>query len=71
MISALGRHPLVTQLFVAGGDFLDSDTVFGVKEPITVPFPVQDGPAPAGAPPRAAAGGRWRRLDFTFRLAAG
>jgi protocatechuate 3,4-dioxygenase beta subunit len=71
MISAPGRRPLVTQLFVAGGDYLDSDTVFGVKEPIIVPFPVQDGPAPGGAPASAASGGAWRRLDFTFRLAGG
>jgi maleylacetate reductase len=63
MIAAPGLHTLVTQLFVEGGDYLDSDTVFGVKEAIIVPFPVQDGAAPDG---RA---GPWRRLDFTFRLA--
>lgn len=62
MIAAPGRHTLVTQLFVEGGDYLDSDTVFGVKDPITVPFPLQDGPSPDGRP------GPWRRLDFTFRL---
>lgn len=71
MISAPGRRTLVTQLFVAGGDYLDSDTVFGVKEPIIVPFPVQDGPAPAGAPASAAPGSPWRRVDFTFQLAGG
>ncbi|MCW2758568.1 MAG: alcohol dehydrogenase [Nocardioidaceae bacterium] len=63
MIAAPGHHTLITQLFVEGGDYLDSDTVFGVKEAITVPFPEQDGPAPDG---RA---GPWRRLEFTFRLA--
>jgi protocatechuate 3,4-dioxygenase beta subunit len=63
MIAAPGKHTLVTQLFVEGGDYLDSDTVFGVKEPITVPFPVQADPAPDGRP------GPWRRLHFTFRLA--
>jgi protocatechuate 3,4-dioxygenase beta subunit len=70
MISAPGHRTLITQLFVEGGDYLDSDTVFGVKAPIIVPFPVQDAPAPEGAPTRAGAGGVWRRLDFTFRLAA-
>ena len=63
MIAAPGVHTLVTQLFVEGGDYLDSDTVFGVKDAITVPYPLQDGPAPDGRP------GPWRRLDFTFQLA--
>jgi protocatechuate 3,4-dioxygenase beta subunit len=62
-IAAEGHAPLVTQLFVEGGDYLDSDTVFGVKEPITVPFPVQTGPAPDGRD------GPWRRLTYTFHLA--
>jgi protocatechuate 3,4-dioxygenase beta subunit len=64
MIAAPGLHTLVTQLFVEGGDYLDSDTVFGVKDPIIVPFPEQDAPAPDGRE------GPWRRLDFTFQLAA-
>lgn len=63
MISAPGVHTLITQLFVEGGEYLDSDTVFGVKEAIIVPFPLQDGPAPDGRT------GPWRRLDFTFQLA--
>jgi maleylacetate reductase len=64
MIAAPGLHTLVTQLFVEGGDYLDSDTVFGVKDAIIVPFPEQEPPAPDGS-----AGPR-RRLDFTFQLAA-
>jgi len=63
MIAAPGRHTLITQLFVEGGDYLDSDTVFGVKTPIIVPFPLQAEPAPDGRH------GPWRRLGFTFRLA--
>jgi maleylacetate reductase len=63
MIAAPGKRTLVTQLFVEGGDYLASDTVFGVKEPLTVGFPVQDYPAPDGRP------GPWRRLHFTFQLA--
>jgi protocatechuate 3,4-dioxygenase beta subunit len=63
-LSAPGHATLVTQLFVEGGDYLDSDTVFGVKEAIVVPFPPQPAPAPDGrdAP--------WRRLTYSFRLAA-
>jgi protocatechuate 3,4-dioxygenase beta subunit len=65
MIAAEGRPTLVTQLFVEGGEYLDSDSVFGVKEPLIVPFPVQE-----GTPPDGRAVETWRRLDFTFRLAA-
>lgn len=68
MIGAPGRHQLITQLFVEGGDHLDSDTVFGVKPSLVVPFPVADEPAPDGAPEAARARG-WRRLSYTFRLA--
>jgi len=38
MLSAPGYRRLVTQLFVAGGEYLDSDTVFGVKGPLIVEF---------------------------------
>ena len=65
MIGAPGRRRLVTQLFVAGGAYLDSDAVFGVKDALVVDFPEHDGPTPDGRP----AGGPWRSLDYTFRLA--
>ena len=63
MIAAPGRHTLITQLFVEGGAYLDSDTVFGLKARIIVPFSPQAGPTPDGRD------GPWRRLGFTFRLA--
>lgn len=56
MISAPGFQRLVTQLFVAGGEYLDSDTVFGVKEPLIVDFPAQGDDDQ-------------RRLEFTFQIA--
>ncbi len=65
MIAAPGHRRLVTQLFVAGGDYLDSDTVFGVKEALIVEFAERDGPTPDG---RGVAG-PWRSVEFTFRLA--
>lgn len=65
MISAPGQQRLVTQLFVAGGAHLDSDTVFGVKDALVVDFPEGEGPAPDGRPTE----GTWRRLEYTFRLA--
>ncbi|WP_134731262.1 maleylacetate reductase and hydroxyquinol 1,2-dioxygenase domain-containing protein [Amycolatopsis nivea] len=64
MIAKPGYRTLVTQLFVRGGDYLDSDTVFGVKDGLIVDFAEQTGPAPDGREP-------WRRLDFTFRISPG
>jgi len=66
MLSAPGYRRLVTQLFVAGGEYLDSDTVFGVKGPLIVEFAERTGPTPDGRRVE----GAWRSLDFTFRLAA-
>ncbi|MER5914942.1 maleylacetate reductase and hydroxyquinol 1,2-dioxygenase domain-containing protein [Streptomyces sp. NPDC001982] len=65
MIDAPGHRKLVTQLFVSGGDYLDSDTVFGVKDELVVDFTPHTGPTPDGRP----LDGEWRRLDYTFRIA--
>ncbi|WP_284742514.1 maleylacetate reductase and hydroxyquinol 1,2-dioxygenase domain-containing protein [Amycolatopsis sp. RTGN1] len=54
MIAKPGYRTLITQLFVAGGEYLDSDTVFGVKDGLIVDF--------TGRP------GGGRALDFTFRI---
>jgi maleylacetate reductase len=55
MIAKPGYRTLITQLFVAGGEYLDSDTVFGVKDGLIVDFTEQPD-------------GTGRRLDFTFRI---
>ncbi|MFD7439229.1 maleylacetate reductase and hydroxyquinol 1,2-dioxygenase domain-containing protein [Streptomyces sp. NPDC059861] len=65
MIDAPGHRRLVTQLFVAGGSYLDSDTVFGVKDQLVVDFAPQPGPTPDGR----SLDGEWRRLDHVFRIA--
>ncbi|MGW2564544.1 maleylacetate reductase and hydroxyquinol 1,2-dioxygenase domain-containing protein [Streptomyces sp. NPDC001514] len=65
MISAPGHRRLVTQLFVKGGPYMDSDTVFGVKEGLVVDFAPRTGPTPDGR----AVDGEWRSLQFTFRIA--
>ena len=65
MIMAPGYQKLITQLFVAGGDYLDSDTVFGVKDGLIVDFVPHTGPTPDGR----AVDGEWRSLDFTFHIA--
>jgi protocatechuate 3,4-dioxygenase beta subunit len=65
LIQAPGYHQLITQLFVAGGAYLDSDTVFGVKSPLVVDFAAGEG-AP---PPGRTVDGPWRHVTYTFRLA--
>ncbi|WP_410675770.1 maleylacetate reductase and hydroxyquinol 1,2-dioxygenase domain-containing protein [Amycolatopsis sp. cmx-4-68] len=55
MIAKPGYRTLITQLFVAGGEYLGSDTVFGVKDGLIVEFTEEPG-------------GTGRRLDFTFRI---
>ncbi|MFI6489019.1 maleylacetate reductase and hydroxyquinol 1,2-dioxygenase domain-containing protein [Streptomyces sp. NPDC050564] len=65
MISAPGHQRLVTQLFVKGGHYMDSDTVFGVKEGLVVDFAPRVGPPPADR----AIDEEWRSLQFTFRIA--
>jgi len=44
IVSAPGHDPLVTHLFPTGADYLGDDVVFGVRQPLVVPFePVADG----------------------------
>ncbi len=64
MINAPGHRRLVTQLFVDGGAYLDSDTVFGVKDDLVVDFAAQTGPTPDGR----VIDGEWRLLTYTFRI---
>jgi maleylacetate reductase len=66
LIVAAGYRRLVTQLFVAGGDYLDSDAVFGVKDDLIVDFDRCSGPTPDGRPVH----GEWCRVEFTFRIAS-
>jgi maleylacetate reductase len=65
MISAPGYRRLVTQLFVAGGAYLDSDTVFGVKDDLIVDFAPGRGSPPGGRQ----VDGEWRSVRYTFRIA--
>lgn len=71
LINAVGYQQLITQLFVAGGPYLDlsngrGDTVFGVKDDLIVDFRPQHGPTPDGG----GIDGDWRLLEFTFHVAA-
>jgi protocatechuate 3,4-dioxygenase beta subunit len=65
MISAPGHTRLTTQLFVAGGEYLNSDTVFGVKPELVVDFTERTGPTPDGRE----INGKWHSLTYDFRIA--
>jgi catechol 1,2-dioxygenase len=66
MITAPGYHPLVTHIFDKGGDYLDSDTVFAVKDSLKVDFVEHSTPETLGSrvgltPPYVTA-----EFDFTL-----
>ena len=49
LIEEPGHHRLVTHLFRAGAEYLDSDVVFGTKDALIVPFEERPaGPSPDG-----------------------
>jgi hydroxyquinol 1,2-dioxygenase len=65
LIAAPGYETLVTHLFVAGGDYLDSDAVYGVKSSLIVQLEAHDEPTwPDGTP----APKRWFRMSYRFAL---
>jgi len=66
-ISAAGHRTLVTHLFVAGGAYLDSDVVFGVKQSLVVDLAQH---APGTAPDGRACPAGWKTLDHRFQLSA-
>ncbi|MEU0969609.1 intradiol ring-cleavage dioxygenase [Streptomyces sp. NPDC005917] len=45
IVSAEGHAPVTTHIFVAGGEYLDSDAVFAVKESLVQDFTPTDDPA--------------------------
>jgi hydroxyquinol 1,2-dioxygenase len=67
MVTAPGYRRLITHLFTGGGEWLDNDAVFGVKQSLIVDFTEQ--------PPGTAPDGRvldvpWTQVHFDFILAA-
>jgi hydroxyquinol 1,2-dioxygenase len=66
MISAPNRETLVTHLFLAGSDYLDSDVVFGVKDALICALETQ----PAGLTGRGNKVGKdMAALRYDFVLA--
>ena len=69
MVSAPGFQTLITHIFVAGDEHLDSDAVFGVKPSLIVEFVEHQadddrGPTPAGL----ALDGPWAEVTFDVVL---
>ena len=68
MVKADGYRTLVTHIFVRGDEFLDRDSVFGVKDSLVLDFV----PQPAGTPApdgRHLAARTWSRVRFDIVLA--
>lgn len=67
LITASGHRKLVTHLFAAGDEYLDSDVVFGVKKSLVREYtPHSGGTAPDGTVLQ----GTWYSLQHDFQLAA-
>ncbi|HEX7835960.1 MAG TPA: dioxygenase [Kofleriaceae bacterium] len=65
LLAAPGFETLVTHLFVAGDDYLDSDAVYGVKPSLVVRLEPRDEPTyPDGTPASA----RWHRMAYRFAM---
>ncbi|HEY0639648.1 MAG TPA: dioxygenase [Pseudonocardiaceae bacterium] len=65
LLAADGHEPLITHLFRQGGDYLDTDVVFGTKAELVVPFEEQaPGPTPDGGTSEVP----WLRARYDFVL---
>jgi hydroxyquinol 1,2-dioxygenase len=67
LITANGHRKLVTHLFAAGDQYLDSDVVFGVKNSLVREYAQHSG---GTAPDGQVMEGKWYSLHHDFRLAA-
>lgn len=67
MVSAEGQRTLVTHIFVDGCDYLERDSVFGVKESLIKDFAVQ--PAGTPTPDDRQVEGEWAKVRFDIVLA--
>jgi hydroxyquinol 1,2-dioxygenase len=65
LLDVPGYEPLITHLFQAGAEYLDSDVVFGTKQELVVDFePREPGPTPGGG----TAPGPWLEARYDFVL---
>ena len=68
MVTAEGMRRLVTHIFVAGDPYLDSDSVFGVKDSLTYDFARHQAGEPT--PDGRRFEGSWSSVEFDIVLAA-
>lgn len=66
MIQAAGYRRLITHIFAAGGKYLDSDVVFGVKDSLIQEFEAHSG---GSSPDGKQMSGQWFCLQHDFVLA--
>jgi hydroxyquinol 1,2-dioxygenase len=65
LLAVDGYRPLITHLFQAGAEYLDSDVVFGTKEELVVAFESREpGPTPDGG----TSDGPWVEARYDFVL---
>ncbi len=65
LLAVDGYEPLITHLFQAGAQYLDSDVVFGTKQELVVPFELREpGPTPDGG----TSDGPWVQARYDFVL---
>jgi hydroxyquinol 1,2-dioxygenase len=65
LLNVPGYEPLITHLFEAGADYLDSDVVFGVKEPLVVQYEKRE---PGQAPDGGTIDQPWFEAHYDFVL---
>jgi len=66
ILSAPGYQTIITHLFKRGGEYIDSDVVFGVKEPLITDFAKH---GPGVAPTGERVDGPFWTIDYDFVLA--
>jgi hydroxyquinol 1,2-dioxygenase len=65
IVAAPGHHELTTHIFVAGGQYIESDTVFAVKKSLITEFTPVDDPAQAA---KYGTTGPFRKANFDIVL---
>lgn len=68
LVKAQGFEPLVTHVFIAGDQYLDSDAVFGVKDELVAKVERRDEPV---MPDRTPASGPWHLMTYEFQMKPG
>ena len=65
LVTATGHQPLITHLFEAGAEYLDTDVVFGTKTELVVPLVPRD---PGATPDGNASTDPWSEASYDFVL---